>query len=128
MQLNPTHYLAIDMLMTGASNKEIAKKLKVAPETVSKWRSDFNFQAELNAQLKNNLEESQERLRHLTGVALDTIENVMTDKETPAKERLTASLKIIEITRLTQSRIGSTDPDILAKEYDNDKLLDSYGF
>ena len=47
MKLNPTHYLAIDMLACGESNKAIAEKLNVAPETVSKWRGDFDFQAAL---------------------------------------------------------------------------------
>lgn len=28
MKLNPPHYLAIDMLVTGESNKAIAEKLK----------------------------------------------------------------------------------------------------
>jgi len=97
MQLNPPHYLAIEMLVSGESNKAIAEKLSVAPETVSKWRGDLVFQTELKSVLKANQEAAITRLHNLSGIALETIEKIMVDKEAPHKDRLTASIKVLEL-------------------------------
>jgi len=97
MKLNPTHYLAIDMLASGESNISIAEKLSVAPETISKWRGDLAFQSELNSILKATQEAAIARLHSLSTTALETIEKIMVDKEAPHKDRLTASVKVLEL-------------------------------
>lgn len=124
MKLTPQHHKAIEALAMGENNKSVAEKLNLAPETVSRWRSDFDFQAALNSVLAENRESTKDRLRHLSGVALETIEAIMTDSEAPAKDRLTAALKVLEFSKLSVGRVPSTDAAILRKEKaQNDFML-----
>lgn len=126
MKIEPKHHKAIDLLITGSSINLIAKELNVRRETISIWKNDFDFQAQLNKALKANSEAAQERLRHLSGIALETIEKIMKDTDSPAKDRLTAAVKILDITQLSIGEIGSTNPDILQKEQQQNDLLDAY--
>ena len=50
----------------------------------------------------------------------------MLDVEAPHKERLTASLKVLEIINIKPSYIGSTNPQVLRKEKEQDDLLEQY--
>lgn len=125
MKLSPQHLKAIEYLAMGENNKSVAEKLNLAPETISRWRSDFEFQAALNLLLTENRETTKDRLRHLSAIALETIEAVMTDRDAPAKDRLTAALKIVELSKLSVGRVGSSDAAILRKEKaENDFMLD----
>ncbi len=125
MKLTPQHHKAIELFSTGLTNKAVAEELNIAPETISRWKSDFTFQAELNALLKFNQESIQDRLRHLSSTALDTIEAVMLDNKATRKDRLTASLKILEIAGVTAQNIGSTNPQALEKEKAERDFLES---
>jgi len=100
MKIRAQHHKAIILLSEGMNNLGVAKVLGIAPETVSRFKSDVNFQTELNKVLEENQKAAQERLKSLAGVALDTIEAIMKDEEAPAKDRLTASLKVIELINL----------------------------
>lgn len=125
MKLSPQHLKAIEYLAMGENNKSVAEKLNLAPETISRWRSDFEFQAALNLLLTENHQNTKDRLRHLSAIALETIEAVMTDRDAPAKDRLTAALKIVELSKLSVGRVGSSDAAILRKEKaENDFMLD----
>ena len=97
MKLSAQHHIAIELTAAGLKNVEIAEKLSVAAETVSKWRGDLVFQAELKSVLKSSREGSIARLHNLSGIALETIEKIMVDKEAPHKDRLTASVKVLEL-------------------------------
>ncbi len=126
MKLTEKHYLAITLLATGLTSKETAEQVGVTPEAVSRWKADFKFKAELNMMLKTAQIEAQDKLRHLSSLALSTIEEIMLDCEAPHKERLTASLKILEIVKIKPPYIGSTNPQVLRKEKEQDDLLESY--
>ncbi len=128
MKLTPQHHKAIILLSEGLNNKEVAEQLKLAPETISRYKADFNFKAELNSLLNANLEAQQDKLRSLTSVALETIESVLVDNEAPHRDKITAAFKVLELTRLKQGRIGSSNPTTLQKQSEEDSLLDSYGF
>jgi hypothetical protein len=128
MKLNAQHHQAITLLSEGLTNKSVAEKLDVAQETVSRWKADYDFQAELNKVLNANHASSQEKLRHLSSIALSTIEAVLLDDEPPPRDKVTAAFKVLEITRFRQGNIGSTNPAALEKQAQDDKLLDSYGF
>jgi len=128
MKLSSQHHQAITLLSEGLNNKELAERLSVAPETVSRWKGEFNFQAELNKALKANHEAQREKLRLLSGVALTTIESVMLDEEAPHKDKLTAAFKVLELTKLRQSNLGSGNPLALQQQHEEAKLLDAYDF
>jgi len=125
MKLSPQHHQTISLLATGMTNKSVAKELGLAPETISRWKSDFDFKAELNALLHDNQQAQQERLRALSSTALETIEAIMTDPNAPPKDKLTAALKVLELTQLVPERIGYSNPEVLAQESENNKFLES---
>jgi len=128
MKLSPQHHQAIILLSEGLNNKELADKLGIAPETVSRWKADFNFQAALNNVLKANHEDQRDKLRLLSGVALDTIQSVMLDDESPHRDKLTAAFKVLELTKLRQSNLGSSNPTTLQQQHNEAELLDAYDF
>ena len=127
MKLKPVHHEAVLLFVSGTSNKDIAKKLKVTPETVSIWKNDYAIQAEINKILHHNSNAVSDKLRALSATALETIEDIMQDKEAAPKERLTASLKILELNRVHPSSIGATNETVLKKEAEQDNLLNAYG-
>ena len=66
---------AIDLILTGLNDREVAESLGVGRNTVNKWRNhDADFQAELNERRKELNEATQNRIRSLTRKALDAIE------------------------------------------------------
>lgn len=128
MKLSAQHQQAIILLSEGQNNKAVAETLNIAPETISRWKADFNFMAELNRLLSANHEDQREKLRRLSGVALATIEDVMQDNEAPHRDKLTAAFKILELTKLRQSNLGSRNPATLQKQHQEDELLGRYDF
>lgn len=127
MKLKPIHHEAILLFAASESNISIAKKLKVAPETVSVWKNDYAVQAELNKILEANNKAASDKMRSLSMVALETINEVLTDSDAPTRDRLTAAIKILELNRVSQSNIGATNEALLAKEAKEDVLLSDYG-
>ena len=125
MKLTEKHHRAIELMVLGMKGIDIGAKLNIAPETVSRWRSDFDFQAELNRRLQENQVEAQERLRSLAGTALETIESIMTDSDDD-KTRLQAALKILELGKLEAGRIGKTNPKALAVDAATQKYVDEF--
>ena len=52
-KLNENQLLAIPLVAQGVSGKDIAKTLKITEETVSRWKQQPDFKAEVNQLLKN---------------------------------------------------------------------------
>ena len=125
MKLTPQHHKAIDLMIMGSNNKNVAETLNIAPETVSRWRADYIFQAALNQRLKENQAASVERLRSLADTALATIETVMADSNDD-KARLQAAFKVLEMARVSVSGIGSTNPKALQRDDEMNKALDEF--
>ncbi len=126
MKLTPQHHRAIDLLITGKKNFEIAEELGVDKVTVSRWRSDYVFQAEMNQRLKDNTQHTQDRLRALADTALATIETVMADSNDD-KARLQAAFKVLEMAQVkVPTSIGSTNPRALQRDDEMNKALDEF--
>ncbi|MDX2425518.1 MAG: hypothetical protein QNK15_04610 [Cycloclasticus sp.] len=128
MKLNAQHQHAIILLSEGQNNKAVAETLNIAPETLSRWKSDYHFQAQLNSLLTANHEAQADKLRRLSGVALDTIEQVMQDNEALHRDKLTAAFKVLELTKLRQSNLGSINPETLQQQQKESELLGKYDF
>jgi len=128
MKLTPTHLKACDLLASGMSNMEVSKEINTAPETVSRWKNDFDFAARYNGILNARQTAAEEGLRELSAIAIDTIKSIMTDTEAPSRERLAAALKIIEVNKLRPARMQSSNPVELEEEKKRDELLGDYGF
>ena len=127
MKLTPQHHKAIEALAMGENNKSVAEKLNIAPETISRWRADFDFQATMNAIIEETQKTTKDRLRYLSSVALETIENVMLDSEAPQATRVSAAFKVLELTRVRFAPIGSQDARVLAKRQAEDEYMNNIG-
>ncbi len=126
MKLTAKHHLAISFLASGLNNKETAEEIDVTPEAISRWKADFDFKAELNSLLKVAQEEAQNKLRSLSSLALSTIEEIIQDIDLPAKDRLNASIKVLELMNVKAGVIGSTNASVLKSEKEQSELLESY--
>lgn len=111
--MNEKQEQAVILFTSGKTCKQVAEQLNVTPKTISAWRSDPEFMAVLNSRLKDIQQANSERLRNLGMAALDTIEEIMTDKTIAPKERLNAAVKILELGRVSTEPVQSTDPDKL---------------
>ncbi len=97
-------------MATGKTGAQVAEQLSVTPKTISTWRSDPKFKAELNKHLLDIKAAHSEQLRSLCTTALQTIENCLNDEKVSVKEKLAASFKVLKLGQVSSSRIGSTDP------------------
>ena len=125
MKLNQKHKKAILLISQGLNGVAAAKEMSVTPETLSHWRQDFDFQAELNYLFKEQQNYQRDKLRTLNSKALDALSELIDDAENP-RVRLAASLKILEVTKLKLSRVGSSNPEVLKKEKEQADLLSEY--
>tara|TARA_R110002073_G_scaffold97431_1_gene224117 strand:- start:96 stop:455 length:360 start_codon:yes stop_codon:yes gene_type:complete len=112
--MNEKKKQAILLLAMGKTGVQVAEQLQVTPKTVSTWRSDPEFRAELNKHLLDIKSAHSEHLRSLCTTALQTIENCLNDDKVPVKEKLAASFKVLQLGQMSPSRIGSSDPVRLA--------------
>jgi transcriptional regulator with XRE-family HTH domain len=126
MKLSEKHHLAITLLATGLNSKETAEQIGVTPEAISRWKADFAFKAKLNTLLKGAQEEAQNKLRYLSSLALSTLEEIIQDIDLPAKDRLNASIKVLELMNVKAGVIGSTNASVLKSEKEQSELLESY--
>ncbi|GKS70220.1 hypothetical protein W03_22240 [Nitrosomonas sp. PY1] len=116
--MNEKQQQAILMMAEGKAYQEIAEALDVTPKTISQWRTDPAFRAELNQHLHDIKAYHSEKLRQLQGQALKTIEDCLNDPEIPAKDRLAAAFKTLELGKIDVSEPGSTDASQLKLEND----------
>ena len=97
-KLNQNQLLAIPLVAQGVSGKNVAKKIQVTEETVSRWKKLPEFQAEVNKLLKEYREETQHKLRSLTNIALEVVREDL--ENTNSEQRLATALKIIQNMKL----------------------------
>ncbi|MBX3640977.1 MAG: helix-turn-helix domain-containing protein [Nitrosomonas sp.] len=108
--MNEKQQQAIILFASGKTCKVIAEQLNVTPKTISTWRACPEFMAMLNSYLQDIQQANSERLRNLGTTALDTIEEIMSDKTIAPKDRLNAAVKILELGRVTTEPVQSSDP------------------
>ena len=101
---------AVDLLVTGKSDREVAKVVGVSRQTVCGWRLyDPYFQAELNKRRKEVWGASLDKLRSLLPKALEVVERELEGGD----NSLRAALKVLEMANfagLTRD-VGSEDPE-----------------
>ena len=75
-KLTPQHFQAIELLLQGRNDGEVATQVEVARETVNRWRNrNPIFMAELNRRRLDIWHATRERLRHLGARALDVLDD-----------------------------------------------------
>jgi hypothetical protein len=114
--LTPQQELAVELLVAGATDQEVANELGVHRVTVTRWRLYHPaVQAAINQQRKDLRTVQQQRLEALTSKALDALDEEL-DK--PGVFRARLALQVLRLQVSHESResvesIGPTDPNFI---------------
>ena len=101
---------AIELLVTGKTDRETAEAVGVARETVTCWRLyDAHFQAELNKRRQAVFGAAVDRLRALLPLALEVLEGELRNPNTSYRGQL--ALSVLKTAGLFVGDIGPTDPE-----------------
>ena len=126
-KLNQNQLLAIPLVAQGVSGKNVAKKIQVTEETVSRWKKLPEFQAEVNALLKECRDETQHKLRSLVNTALEVIKDELDDKN--SDQRITIALKILQNMKLNTylyEKIGSSKAENVKNKIWNENFAEKF--
>ena len=112
--LTPEQENAIDLLIMGKPDREVAECLGMARETVTRWRHEHPlFVAELNTRRRAMWAGAQERLRAPVGQAVEVIEQAVSGGDFKAAVEL---LKIVKIHGGVGAPEGPTDPEAVLRQ------------
>ena len=126
-KLNQNQLLAIPLVAQGVSGKNVAKKIQVTEETVSRWKKLPEFQAEVNALLKECRDETQHKLRSLVNTALEVIKDELENSN--SDQRITIALKILQNMKLNTylyEEIGSSKAENVKSKIWNEDFAEKF--
>lgn len=109
--LSPEQLQAIQLLVAGKSNIEVAQAIAKERRTISRWKKDPRFLAAINEERKELYEAGQIRLYGLLGKAIDVIEQKLDEGNFKAA---TEVLRIIGLNSKPLKPDFETDPEIIA--------------
>ena len=115
-KLKENQIIATQKVAMGLTNRQIAKELNVAEETISRWKKLPEFQAGVNAILLECRDNAKQRLRNLLTHSLDLLEEEMNNPE--SRHRVNIALKMLQLVRINElvhEDIGPVNPDIVQK-------------
>jgi len=121
---------AIDLLVTGKSDQEVADKVGVNRVTVTSWRLyDPYFQAELNRRRKETWGASVDRMRALLPKAFDVLEQAINNGD------VKAALELIKMAGLDMGKdsslgiygIGKDNAEAIIEDKAEEKSFDMFG-
>lgn len=123
---------AIDLLVTGVSDREVGEKVGVARQTINNWRlHHLGFQAQLNRQREEVWSFSKDRMRALVPKALDRIEKTLEDDEDQSNSKVALEvLKAAGLHSAAECSFDSFEPDdprMLAKAIAKKRRNESSG-
>ncbi len=90
-RLTPTQRRAIAALLTERDTRAAASAARVSERALYRWLALPDFQAELQEAEKQAIDAAIRRLAELTAQAVDTLREVMLDKEASAGTRVQAA-------------------------------------
>ena len=74
-RLSEKQYLAIDLILQGLTDEEVASQIGVARQTVNKWKNkNTEFIIELNRRRQEIHDAAKDKLIRLASKAIDTLE------------------------------------------------------
>lgn len=125
-QLSIEQENAIDLLLQGKSDREVAEAVGVARQTVTEWRNNNAiFVAELNRRRQEIWGSQTERLRQLVAQAVSVLEQDLQQKQ-DLRLRQAAAVHILRAVGLygcdLQPR-GATDPEDVEAGWKHDEFL-----
>ncbi len=112
---------AIDLLITGCSDREAAEKVGVTRSTVTRWRLYHPaFRAELNMQRAQVWGVAREKLRALVPEAVDIVADAIRDPTNPDRAKLALDLlRSVKVSDGLSKIDGRTEPKaiLMAEAY-----------
>jgi len=125
-KLNGNQQLAIQLLASGKAGKAVAQELGIRNETLSRWRNQPQFQAELNAFVEDIRENARGRLLALVDRALEIIEQELKNDE-PSSQRTRTAFKVLQMVggdslSLPQQKLPTDTEEIEKQERDKEFL------
>ena len=126
-KLNQNQLLAIPLVAQGVSGKDIASRLKVAKETISRWKKLPEFEAEVNQLLKECREETQHKLRSIVHQSLEIIKSELENDTSTL--RINLALKILQNMKLTNylyEEIGSSKAETIKSKMWNENFAEKF--
>lgn len=125
-QLSIEQENAIDLLLQGKSDREVAEAVGVSRQTVTEWRNrNALFVAELNRRRREVWGRQTERLRQLVAQAVSVLEEDLQQKQ-DLRLRQAAAVHILRVVGLYGVNLaprGATDPEVIEAEWKNDEIL-----
>ncbi len=121
-RLNIQQLNAIDLLVTGSSDKEVSEKVGVDRSTVTRWRNYHPaFIAELNAQREAVWGMAKEKLRSLMPEVVDVVAEAIRDKENPDRVKLALELlKAVKMSESVSNIPRTTEADAVLESWTKD--------
>ena len=95
MKLNERQAQAAALLVQGMSCKAVAEKVGVTPQTISTWKKDFEFRAQINALKLQVLTDARDALQRLAPEAIDVLRDLM-GQASNEEVRRKAAVNILE--------------------------------
>ena len=126
-KLKENQIIATQKVAMGLTNRQIAKELNVAEETICRWKQTPEFQAGVNAILLECRDNTKQQLRNLLTNSLDLLEAEMNNPE--SRHRVNIALKMLQLVRINElvhEDIGSVNPDIVQKIKEDKNFKDIF--
>ena len=111
--LTPEMENAIDLLVTGKPDREVAAAVGVTRQTIAQWRQHPVFMAELNHRRQTLWADAHARLRALIDGAVDVIEDAVRDGDLKAAIEV---LKAVKLYGEVGAPTGATEPDAIVRQ------------
>lgn len=113
--LTDAQRLAIDALLTGATDKEAADSVGVKRETVNRWVNHHPaFRAELNRRRQHIQDQHSDQIRQMNGVALEHYHQRMLEGDA---DYIKSWVKASGVARLNTTVTGPLDSEDIIKDH-----------
>lgn len=126
-RLTPEQLNAIDLLIFGKTDKEVAETLGIGRNTISKWYKNAFFIAELNTRREEIWKEEKLRLKSLVHDAVDVLSNGL--RSSDEKTAITSAVHILKTVGLygeVKDSFGPTTPEKVVWDQRSKKELQIY--
>jgi DNA-binding CsgD family transcriptional regulator len=126
-KLTPEQLNAIDLLIFGKTDKEVAETIGVGRNTISKWYKNAFFIAELNARREELWKESKLRLKALVHEAVDVLTEGL--RSSDEKIKIASAVHVLKTVGLygeVKDSFGPTVPERVVWDQRAEKELQIY--
>jgi len=126
-KLTPEQLNAIDLLIFGKTDKEVAETIGVGRNTISKWYKNAFFTAELNLRREELWRDSKNRLKALVHEAVNVLSNGLQSSD--EKVAVTSAVHILKTVGLygeVKDNFGPTTPERFVWDQRAEKELEIY--